>query len=62
MKPPIGKVHVFFLAEAAERKLSHSCVFSVIGQPLYDGKAGSAVGAGDEEVVEAGVGGVAEVF
>ena len=55
MKPPIRWVLVLFLAEAAEGELAHGGVFSVVWQPLDDGEAGSAVGAGYEEVVVAGV-------
>ena len=60
MKPPVRWVLVLFLAETAERKLAHGGVFSVIGQALDDGEAWSAVGACDEEILEAGVFGVAE--
>ena len=55
MKPPVRWVLVLFLAEAAQRKLAHSGVFSVVGQPLDDGEAWTAVGAGDEEVFVAWV-------
>ena len=62
MKPPIRWVLILFLAETAQRKLAHGGVFSVVGQALDDGEAWSAVGAGDKEVVVAGVFGVAEFF
>ena len=60
MKPPVRWVLVLALAEAAERKLAHGGVFSVVGQAFDDGEAWSAVGAGDKEVVVTGVFGVAE--
>ena len=55
MKPSVSWVIVFFLAEAAERKLAHSCVFAVVRQVLDDRKAWTAIGTGDKEVFVTGV-------
>ena len=62
MKPPVRWVLILFLAETAEGELAHGGVFSVVWQPLDDGEAWSAVGAGYEEVVVAGVVWVSEFF
>ena len=50
------------MAEAAQGELSHGGVFSVVWQSLDYGEAGTAVGTGDKEVVEAGVVWVSEFF
>ena len=62
MKPPIRWVLILVLAEAAQGELSHGGVFSVVWQPFDDGEAWSAVCAGDEEIIVAGVVWVAEFF
>ena len=60
MKPPVSWVLVLFLAETAQRKLAHGGVFSVVGQALDDREAWTTIGAGNKEVLEPWVFGVAE--
>jgi hypothetical protein len=50
VKPPVSWIVIFFLAETAQRKLTHGGVFSVVGQALDNGKAWTTVGASDKEI------------
>ena len=58
MEAPVERVVVLGLAGRAHGKDLHGCFFAVIGDILHDGEARAAVGAVDEGIAVAAVGGI----
>src|ERR1700730_7018888 len=58
MEAPVERVVVLGLAGWAHGKDLHGCFFSIIRDILHDGEARAAVGAVDEWIAVAAVGGI----